>query len=125
MVIDVRPDDRISAEDAEVLAATGRACDAAGWAYRRVGAVDPVMLANVRWLAGYRHHRFAHGERAELLSAAFATGRRLADGVDATGERLALLPVLFHLLWSGVLVSDLARAPLGAVSIIGSGGRSA
>jgi len=125
IVVDVRPDDRIDAEDAEVFAATARACDAAGWGYRRVGAVDPVLLANVRWLAGYRHPRFGHGERAELLRGVFTTPRRLSDGVAAAGERLAALPVLFHLLWSGVLVNDLAAAPLGPDSVITAGGLSA
>ena len=125
VVVDVRPDDRIKPEDAEAFAATARACEAAGWAYRRVGAVDPVGLGNVRWLAGYRHPRFGHGERAGVLREAFAMPRSLTEGVALFGERLAVLPVLFHLLWSGVLVTDLA-APLGPDSVITApGGLSA
>ncbi len=56
-MVDVRPDDRIEPDDAEAFAATARACRIAGWAFRRVGAIDPVLLANVKWLAGYRHPR--------------------------------------------------------------------
>ncbi|PZG43681.1 hypothetical protein C1I98_18180 [Spongiactinospora gelatinilytica] len=55
MVIDVRPDGRIGPDDAEAFAATAAACESAGWGYRRVGELDQVLVANVRWLAGYRH----------------------------------------------------------------------
>ena len=54
LVIDVRPDELIGADDAEVFAATQRACMAVGWGYRRVGVVDAVLAANVRWLSGFR-----------------------------------------------------------------------
>ena len=54
-VIDVRPDELVGADDAEVFAATQRACAAVGWGYRRVRAADPVLAANVRWLSGFRH----------------------------------------------------------------------
>src|SRR6266704_939304 len=42
VVIDVRSDDRDEPKDAAVFAATGAVCASAGWAYRRVGALDPV-----------------------------------------------------------------------------------
>ena len=56
-VIDVRPDDRIEDKDAEAFAATRNACELAGWGFRRVGVPDPVLMANVAWLARYRHPR--------------------------------------------------------------------
>ena len=37
----------------------GRACALAGWDYQRIGALDPVLAANLRWLSGYRHPRYA------------------------------------------------------------------
>src|SRR5258708_40353591 len=54
-VIDVRPDDRIEPGDAEAFNATRRACELAGWGFRRVGGPDPVRTANVASLARYRH----------------------------------------------------------------------
>lgn len=57
MVIDVRADDRIPERDAEVFGMTADACASVGWCYRRVGTLAPVLAANVRWLAGYRHPR--------------------------------------------------------------------
>ncbi|MFI6802766.1 TnsA-like heteromeric transposase endonuclease subunit [Streptosporangium canum] len=53
VVIDVRPDQRIDEDDALAFALTRDACDAVGWEYRRVGVLDPVLAANLRWLAGY------------------------------------------------------------------------
>ena len=57
VVVDVRPDDRIPAEDAEVFRVTAEACRQAGWEFRRAGTIDPVVRANVRWLSRYRHRR--------------------------------------------------------------------
>ncbi|MEV0987813.1 TnsA-like heteromeric transposase endonuclease subunit [Streptomyces sp. NPDC049949] len=48
LVVDVRPDDRIEPDDVEAFAATARACRIAGWGFRRVGAIDPALLANVK-----------------------------------------------------------------------------
>jgi hypothetical protein len=118
VVIDVRADDRIKPDDAEVFMVTAEACESVGWAYRRVGVVDAVLAANVRWLAGYRHRRCFHPDRAAQLRAVFASPRMLSEGIAAAGERLAFLPVLFHLLWTGVLVCDLAMSPLGSASML-------
>ena len=124
VVIDVRAEDRIPLRDAEAFAVTSQACDAVGWAYRRVGAVEPVLAANLRWLAGYRHRRCLHEQRAQRLQEVFARPARLIDGARAVGDPIAVLPVLFHLMWSGVLVSDLAWAPLtGASAIVAAGAR--
>lgn len=53
VVAGVRPDDRIPVWDAEAFAVTGLAC----WEFRRVGEVNPVLAANVRWLSRCRHGR--------------------------------------------------------------------
>jgi hypothetical protein len=52
VVIDVRPGQRIGEGDAAVFAATARFCARVGWEYQRVGELDPVRAANLRWLAG-------------------------------------------------------------------------
>jgi hypothetical protein len=41
VVVDVRADDRIGPEDADVFEVTAVACASVGWGYRRVGALDP------------------------------------------------------------------------------------
>jgi hypothetical protein len=122
LVVDVRADDRIEVKDAEAFAATERACGEVGWAFRRVGTVDPVFGANVRWLAGYRHPRCYRSQVAVGLLEAFSEHRALSDGVAAVGVSLLVLPVLYHLMWLQVLVTDLGSALLGPASVLVAAG---
>jgi hypothetical protein len=117
VVIDVRPDDRIGPKDAAVFAVTGEACASVGWSYRRVGGLDPVLAANVRWLAGYRHPRCLRSDVAARLREVFAEPAGLLAGARAAGDPVVVLPVLFHLLWCHVLAADLAGSRLGASSV--------
>ena len=121
MVVDVRPDDRIPARDAETFALTAQACEAAGWEYRRAGDLDPVLVANVRWLSRYRHRRCLVPEVAGVLLAAFAGGRGLFEGAELAGDRLRVLPVLFHLMWQRQLAADLT-VPLCTSTAVHCGG---
>lgn len=117
-VIDVRADDQVPARDAEVFEVTARACASVGWSYRRAGAVDPMLAANVRWLAGYRHPRCLDEASAARLRELFARPAPLLAGALAAGDPLAVLPVLYHLLWTGTLATDLASAPLSGDSVV-------
>jgi hypothetical protein len=121
VVVDVRPDERIPERDAQTFAVTAAACQAAGWEYRRVGGLDPVLVANVRWLSRYRHRRCLVPEVAAVLLEIFAAGRGLFEGAELAGDRLRVLPVLFHLMWQRQLAADLA-APLGASTVVRAGG---
>lgn len=126
VVIDVRADDGIELEDAEAFEMAARACEAAGWEFRRVGVIEPVLAANVRWLSRYRHPRCAGRPGiADALRGAFAAPACLSDGVSAAGDNLAVLPVLFHLMWYRVLAADLNSGPLGVSSLVwlGEGAR--
>jgi len=122
VVVDVRPDDRIPERDAETFAVTALACEAAGWEYRRSGDLDPVLVANVRWLSRYRHRRCLVPQIAAVLLEAFAGGRGLFEGAEAAGDRLRVLPVLFHLMWQRQLIADLAAGPLSASTVVRAGG---
>ena len=116
VVIDVRPDDRIPERDAETFAVTARACEAGGLGVppgRGAGpgaggerAVAVALPAPAVRGAGDR--RGAAG--------AFAGGRGLFEGAGLAGDRLQVLPVLFHLMWQRQLAADLAAAPLGAAT---------
>ena len=114
LVIDVRADDRIEPRDAEAFEVTAQGCGVAGWEFRRVGAVDPVLAGNVRWLSRYRHARCAgRPGTAGALRRAFASPAPLLAGAAEAGDSLAVLPVLFHLLWRRELTADLGSGPLG------------
>lgn len=109
VVIDVRPDDRIGDKDAEAFGVTKDACGLAGWGFRRVGVPDPVLAANVAWLARYRHPRCGGSpDLGRLLREIFAEPAPLMAGAAAAGDPMAVLPALFHLMWRHALAADLA-----------------
>ncbi|TDB79803.1 TnsA-like heteromeric transposase endonuclease subunit, partial [Micromonospora sp. KC721] len=107
LVVDCRPVERIKPRDAVAFAETRRACELVGWEYRLVGAPEPVVVRNVRWLAGYRHPRYRLPGQVMRLREVFAEPAPLMDGLAAAGNPIAVLPVLFHLLWCGELTCDL------------------
>ncbi|MFG2059375.1 TnsA-like heteromeric transposase endonuclease subunit [Micromonospora sp. NPDC048930] len=119
LVIDVRPDERVKAGDAEAFAVTAAACQTVGWRFRRVGVVGAVFAANVRWLSRYRHPRCGRREDvAARLLEVFAQPAPLFEGAERAGDRLLVLPVLFHLLWRQVLAADLVGALLGPATVV-------
>jgi hypothetical protein len=118
VVIDVRPDQRIGEQDAAVFADTARLCAEVGWEYQRVGELGPVHAANLRWLAGYRHPRFAQPGLAARLGEVFAEGAPLLSGAAASGDPVAVLPVLFGMLWRGELTAELERDLLGPAMLV-------
>jgi hypothetical protein len=118
LVIDVRPDDRIEPEDARAFAATERACAQVGWAFQRTAGPRPVFAENLRWLAGYRHQRCTRSDVSDRLLEVFAAPKPLMTGAVEAGDPLGVLPVLYHLLWQQVLVTDLEEALLGGSSVV-------
>lgn len=105
----------------DVFDRSAATCVAVGWDYLRVGSLDPVLRANLRWLSGYRHPRVLRFDLADHLAEVFARVHPLMAGVHAVGTPLVVLPVLFHLLWHGRLVADLQRATLCDDTAIGLG----
>ncbi|ALL85965.1 TnsA endonuclease (plasmid) [Pseudonocardia sp. EC080619-01] len=121
VLVDVRPNDRIDDRDAAVFAATARVCARVGWDYLRVGELDPVWAANLRWLAGYRHPRTARPAVAARLREVFAASAPLLAGAAKAGDRIATLPVLFGMLWRGELTAQVQTTRLGPTTIVGPG----
>ncbi len=113
VVIDCRPVERRPDKDAAKFDATAVVCAEIGWRFDLVGATGPVLTANVRWLAGYRHPRHSTAEVEAGLLVVFADAAPLVDGASLVGDPIAVLPTLFHLLWRGELVCDLT-VPLHA-----------
>jgi hypothetical protein len=121
VVVDVRPDDRIPERDAETFAVTAAACESAGWGYRGSGDLDPVLVADVRWLSRYRHPRNQAPQVAAVLLDAFTGRRGLFEGAELAGDRLRALPVLFRLMWQRQLTAGLP-VPVGMTIIVWPGG---
>jgi TnsA-like endonuclease N terminal len=110
MIVNVKPADRL--EDTRVAESLGwaaRVFAGRGWEHERWSGADPQLLANVRFLAGYR--------RAVLLEASPGVQGVLRTGAVLTiaGAETALRdegvaeprPVVLHLLWWGRLRADL------------------
>jgi hypothetical protein len=117
LVTDCRSTGKVSADFRYKCAVTAAACQVAGWEFRLVGEPDPVWAANLRWLAGYRHPRFADPDLEQKLVCALTQPRSLIDAAVSTGDPIRVLPVLFHLLWLGRLTGDLSK-PLGNGTIV-------
>lgn len=77
----------------------------------------------MRWLAGYRHPRHAQPEVGARLVEVFAAPTGLLEGAGRIGDPIAVLPVLFHLLWTGALVTDLSTvlSERSQVAVVGRG----
>ncbi|MFF9185439.1 TnsA-like heteromeric transposase endonuclease subunit [Streptomyces misionensis] len=121
LVVDVRPDERIEPDDAVKFAVTAAACRTVGWDFQRVGTPEAVLMANVRWLGGYRHPRVHRPQVAARLVEVFADGGGLLAGARRVGDQIGVLPVLFHLLWRRVLAVDLEAGLLAADSWVRPG----
>jgi hypothetical protein len=120
-VVNVKPAEHLG--HPEVVAAvawTGRVVGERGWRLEVWSGEDPVVLANVRFLAGFR--RAWHFDPGLLDAAATtAPGLRIADveqALDGRGGRPLVRPVLMHLLWSHRLAADLTR-PLSGQTVLG------
>ncbi|MEF3115209.1 TnsA-like heteromeric transposase endonuclease subunit [Streptomyces chrestomyceticus] len=118
VVVDVRPESLVDEQAAEVFAFTARVCAMVGWQFRLVGDLDQPFRANLRWLARYRHPRCHRVSVAELLREVFAEPQLLFAGADRVGDRMAVLPVLYHLLWRHELTADLVSGPLGGATSV-------
>lgn len=110
LVLDSRPFELIEDRDRQAFRVTATACSLVDWDYAVWDRVDPVVAANQRWLAGYRHPRCFHDGIAERLLEVFSAPGPLMAGAEAVGDPLGTLPVLYHLLWRHQLVVDLSLA---------------
>jgi hypothetical protein len=118
-VVDVRAEDDMDEETREAFAATERACKAVGWEFEWLGCPGRVFMANVRWLSRYRRARCGRpGNVAARLLEVFREPKGLWEGAGLVGDRLQVLPVLFHLLWSGALGTELVAGLMEADSLV-------
>ena len=108
VVVDCRPLERRKPRDLAKFDATARACALVGWEYQLVGAPDAILTANLKWLSGYRHPRYRVPETLDALRCVFASSTPLMAGAESVGDPIAVLPVLFHLLWVHELCADLS-----------------
>lgn len=120
-VVNVKPAERL--EDpkiAEALAWPGELIEGHGWQYEIWSGADPVVLANVRFLAAYRRAGVVPDEDIARAWEVVRDGdpltvaeRRLAVGRPVEDVR----PAVLALVWSGRLSLDLSR-PIDGDSVL-------
>ncbi|GAB2497743.1 hypothetical protein GCM10027187_74800 [Streptosporangium sandarakinum] len=91
LVLDCRPLERIRPRDAVKFAEAESACEMVGWDYRVVGAADAIRVANVRWLAGYRHPRHRLPGVATALREPFCEPTGLMAGAEQVGDPIEVI----------------------------------
>ena len=100
------------------VVATGLACAEAGIGYRVLSEPDRQLLANVRWLAGFRERPpDPDGERARMLARSAAGSCTIGELVSGAREPMLARPVLMNLLWAGDALLDVS-APIGEDSVV-------
>ncbi len=105
-------------EVAEALAWPGRLVEAHGWEYQVWSGDDPVYLANLRFLAGYRRPGLISDALVDEVFAAVRPGDRFATVTSRLGNvasPMGIRAALLRLLWLRRLSADLRR-PLTGVS---------
>lgn len=120
VVVDVKPARMCEEADvAVVLEWTGRLCRSRGWRYEVFHGGDPVVMANLRFLAQGRRSMFLDEECVSALATVGRSGMTLEQvearvlGFDPLDVRASALALLWRQVWT----TDLSQ-PLSSRSLI-------
>jgi hypothetical protein len=120
-MVNVKPGDRlVDPAVAEALAWPGELFEDRGWGYEIWSGADPVVLANVRFLAGYRRPGMPPGSVTALVRDEIRPGDHvggLLDRLEGRCPRPQAKAGVLRLLWQRILSTDLTR-PLDAGSVL-------
>lgn len=95
--------------------------ESAGWSFEIFTEPDPVLLSNVRFIAGYRRQPAISPAVLASLRALTLTGMTIGEAmkvIDAPAPRIRA--ALMHMLWSHELRADLTK-PLASHTILNGG----
>jgi len=119
LVVDVKPEHRMTDEDRIQHARTREVCTELGWEYEEFTTINPVLDRNLRLLSGYSRPQFAFESPAlQTVATALAASEtgclRLADLLDAVCTRTGLddaiaLCGIYQMLWYSQLRVDLTH----------------
>ncbi|MBL7495266.1 TnsA-like heteromeric transposase endonuclease subunit [Frankia sp. CNm7] len=119
-VVDVKASDRREDPGVQALFAWTRETVATrGWGFEAWYGGDARLLANVRFLAGYRDRRLVDSALVPAVREAAGTGSRIVDLERALAAPMLLVrPVVLHLLWRGELTADLTGGVLDGMTMV-------
>jgi hypothetical protein len=114
-VVDVKAPSRMADPGVRSqFAWTRQVCAGRGWAFEAWSGADSRLLANVRFLAGYRRPALIDDDLIPAVLDAAAAGQSSVGAIERalSPRHLPVLvrPVVLHLLWSGWLHADLTCA---------------
>lgn len=121
VVVDVKPLRRL--EDPAVRFTFGWAREMVAecsWGFEVFSEPDPVLLGNVRFLAGYRRSWLFDPNLVAIVDDGVADGMSVGEaerGLASVLDPRITRPVLLHLLWSGRLRTDLT-SPLSSMQVL-------
>lgn len=118
-VVNVKPADRLAdPKVAAALAWAGAVFAERGWRHEIWTGTSGVLLANVRFLAGYRNPARLDTGLVSVLTETMEEPIRLGEVEQAWRDRSEeARAAALHLLWSGVLRADLS-VPLSAETVL-------
>jgi len=118
-VVNVKPAAQLTEEKvAAALGWAGEVFAGRGWRHEVWSGTDPVVLSNVRFLAGFRIPERVDADLAARIRAEAAWPASIGQVVAARSEGAERVrPALLHLLWSGVVAADLS-VPLSSATVL-------
>ncbi|OHU64930.1 hypothetical protein BKG85_04775 [Mycobacteroides chelonae] len=118
LVVDVKPEGRMTETDRIQQSLTRDVCTQLGWEYEQFTTIDPTIDRNLRLLGGYSRPQYAFDSSAAqvAINAVSSTARgrmSLADLLDLICCDLGIddaagLCGIYHMIWCGQLHVDLA-----------------
>lgn len=121
-VLDVKPAEKLALPKVrDSLGWSRRVIEKHGWEYRIVSEPDPIVLASVQFLAGYRRAFQFDGAQIAAARGVLVTPLTFGEAVRAvtpiTGDPRFARSLVLHLLWSRWLRTDLSEL-LSSTSIV-------
>lgn len=121
VVVDVKPSRRLDDPAVRLTFDWAREIAAnCSWGFEVFSEPDPVLLGNVRFLAGYRRGWLFDPDLVAAVHHAVADGMAIGEaerGSASSFDPQLTRPVLMHLLWSGRLHTDLTT-PLSSMHVL-------
>lgn len=121
LVVDVKTKSAAARpKNKRVFEITADACSKAGWTHKVDTGPEEPLLSNIRWLAGFRRElatsdfeRYAR----DIVDLCSENPRTISYLVRHVGRAASVRPILFHLLWKGIVETPLA-SPLSDRSVV-------